>query len=70
MDQRGKRTFRKYRDGETKRREYHQERVTNCVKCYEVKYEKKKVLSRLVIRRSSVTFVRAFFSSDGHGDYI
>lgn len=45
-------------------------RVTNCVKCYEVKYEKKKVLSRLVIRRSSVTFVRAFKPGDGHGDYI
>ena len=62
MDQRGKRTFRKYIDRETKRRQYHQkERVTNCVKYYDVKYEKKKVSSRLVIRRSSVTFVRAFF---------
>lgn len=69
MDQRGKRTFRECGGREAKGRECPQkERLTNCVKC-EVKYEEKKVSSRFVIRSSLVTFVREFFSSDGHGDW-
>lgn len=42
--------------------------MINCVKG-EVKYEEGKEPNRSVIRRSLVTFIKAFFSRDVHGSW-
>lgn len=57
------------RGAEKPRKEYCQkDRMINCVRCCEVKYEEGKVSNKLVIRGSLVTFTRVLFSSDGNGN--